>query len=164
MNKGFFPATIFLLGLLWGCSESKSDYQQLLEKEKAYLASADSAARLNRPEIFESAAESYYQTCMTFVKEHPEESKVPEILFGAGEAVLQGKEDPLLAISCFERILREYPESNAASHAMFMEAYVYHNFLIDLPKAKAKYTLFIKKYPDHELVVSAQAELDEIGY
>lgn len=163
MIKPFITITTILLCLLLGCSESQSDYQQLLEKEKAYLAAADSAAKLNRPEIFENASESYYKSCMQFVKEHPKESKVPEILFGAGEAVLQGKEDPLLAISCFEQILNEYPESNAASHALFMEAYVYHNFLIDLPKAKVKYKLFIEKYPDHELVASAQAELDQIG-
>lgn len=68
-----------------------------------------------------------------------------------------------LAIKDFESIVKYYPESEKISDAIFMLGFINANDIKDLDEAKKYYELFIEKFPDHELTVSAKYELENLG-
>ena len=67
------------------------------------------------------------------------------------------------ALTSFNSILEYYPEGEFASKAMFMSGFISANHLENLDEAKKYYEMFIKKYPEHELVDSAKYELETLG-
>ena len=67
------------------------------------------------------------------------------------------------AIEYYERLLREFPDSEHAQMALFMIGYVQSNELRDYNKAKIVYQEFLEKYPNSELAVSVKFELDNMG-
>ena len=67
------------------------------------------------------------------------------------------------ALNSFNSILEYYPEGEFASKAMFMAGFISANHLENLDEAKKYYEMFIKKYPEHELVDSAKYELETLG-
>ena len=76
---------------------------------------------------------------------------------------LNQKEQYADAISNFKKVLEYYPNGNAAPNAMFMIGFIYANNIKDYAEAKKYYTLFKEKYPQHELVKSAEFELQTLG-
>jgi hypothetical protein len=46
---------------------------------------------------------------------------------------------------------------------MFLIGYLYNNELHHLDSAAAAYRRFLEKYPNHEMALSAQFELDNLG-
>ena len=46
---------------------------------------------------------------------------------------------------------------------MFLIGYVYHNELRMLDSAKVAYERFLSEYPNHEMAISAQFELNTLG-
>ncbi len=73
------------------------------------------------------------------------------------------KEQYQEAIQNFEKVLKYYPEGSNASKAMFMIGFIHANNTKNLEEAKKYYTMFIEKYPQHELVSSADYELKHLG-
>ena len=73
------------------------------------------------------------------------------------------KEEFQSAIENYSKIVDYYPEGVNTAKSVFMIAYVYANHLKNYDEAKKYYTLFIEKYPDHDLTQSAQYELETLG-
>jgi outer membrane protein assembly factor BamD (BamD/ComL family) len=67
------------------------------------------------------------------------------------------------AIENFKTILEKYPEGETTAQSTFMVGFIYANSLENLDEAKKYYTLFIEKYPDHDLADDAQYELNNLG-
>ena len=67
------------------------------------------------------------------------------------------------AIETFKILLEEYPNGSTAPKATFMLGFINANSLENLEEAKKYYTLFIEKYPDHDLADDAQYELNTLG-
>ncbi len=74
-----------------------------------------------------------------------------------------GQEGYADAIENFKIILEKYPEGKTTANATFMLGFVNANSLENLEEAKKYYTLFVEKYPDHELADDAQYELNTLG-
>lgn len=74
-----------------------------------------------------------------------------------------GQEAYADAIENFKIILEKFPEGETAAQSTFMLGFIYANSLENLEEAKKYYTLFIEKYPDHELADDAQYELNNLG-
>ena len=68
-----------------------------------------------------------------------------------------------LAIENFKGIVENYPEGKHNAEAMFMLGFINANDIADLEEAKKYYTMFIEKYPEHDLADDAQYELDNLG-
>ena len=68
-----------------------------------------------------------------------------------------------LALKDFESIVKYYPDSAGISDAVFMLGFINANDIKDLDEAKKYYELFIEKFPEHELAVSAKYELENLG-
>jgi outer membrane protein assembly factor BamD (BamD/ComL family) len=67
------------------------------------------------------------------------------------------------AISNFQKVLKYYPQGTNAPNAMFMIGFIYANNTKNFEEAKKYYTMFIEKYPQHELAKSAEFELKNMG-
>jgi len=74
-----------------------------------------------------------------------------------------GKEAYADALENFKIILEEFPEGETTAQSTFMLGFIYANSLGNLEEAKKYYTLFIEKYPDHDLADDAQYELNNLG-
>lgn len=68
-----------------------------------------------------------------------------------------------LAVENFKGIVNNYPEGQHNAEAMFMLGFINANDIVNLEEAKKYYTMFIEKYPQHDLADDAQYELDNLG-
>lgn len=90
------------------------------------------------------------------------ETKSEEVYFQLANEQY-GQEAYADAIENFKIILEKYPEGKTTAKATFMLGFVNANSLENLEEAKKYYTLFVEKYPDHELADDAQYELNTLG-
>ena len=67
------------------------------------------------------------------------------------------------AIANFKKIIEYYPEGENTPKATFMIGFINANDLKKLDEAKKYYTLFLEKYPEHELADDAEYELKTLG-
>jgi len=67
------------------------------------------------------------------------------------------------AAELFKSIYQKFPDSEQSPTGLFMAGFVEANELNDFDSATKTYNLFIEIYPDHELVVSAKEELENMG-
>ena len=67
------------------------------------------------------------------------------------------------AVRLYSRYVSEFADSSQAAKCQFMVAYLYANELDQKEQARTAYTDFIEKYPNSELLQSAQWELEHLG-
>ena len=67
------------------------------------------------------------------------------------------------AIEFYSKVYKEYPDSSQAPNSLFMIGFLKANELEQLDSARYYYNLFIEKYPDNEMAVSAKAEIENLG-
>ena len=67
------------------------------------------------------------------------------------------------AVQNFEKVLKYYAQGSNAPKAMFMIGFIHANNTKNYDEARKYYTMFIEKYPQHELVSSAEYELKTMG-
>ena len=75
----------------------------------------------------------------------------------------QQREDVDTAILHYQRLLKDYPQSQYADDAQFMIAFIYEEYLGDIERARQAYQLVIDNYPDSELANSARHLLPYVG-
>jgi TolA-binding protein len=68
-----------------------------------------------------------------------------------------------LAQKYFTEVYEKYPTSEEAPKSLFLCGFILSNNLRNYDEATTHYKLFLSKYPDHPLAVSAQEELDNMG-
>ena len=74
-----------------------------------------------------------------------------------------GQEAYADAIENFKIIIEKYPEGKTTAKATFMIGFINANSLENLEEAEKYYTLFVEKYPDHDLADDAKYELNTLG-
>lgn len=99
---------------------------------------------------------------MDFADKFPTDSLAPAFLFSAGK-VSMNINDPNLALRNFEKLINQYSTYKFSSDALFLEAYIFENFLSDTTKARVIYSRFLKENPMHDFADDAQASLQNIG-
>ena len=120
-----FVLRFFLIPLVtvvhWGCGGSEpSDLW-----EEAERATAD--------QNMDEAVDAYSE----FVRIYPQHEKAPAALKNWA-AVAQQKGDMQGAITLYERLLDEYPQSDLGDEAQFMIAFIYEEYLNDIEKARGR--------------------------
>lgn len=129
-------------------------------------------------DIYNTAKEKYnsgnyeetLQNYEKLIEEFPQSKYKAEVLFEIGKLYhgqvvksLTKDQNFAKAVENYKKVFKEFPDFNDAPNAMFMTGFVYANELRILDSAKYYYNLFLKKYPDNEMALSAQAELDNLG-
>ena len=130
-----------------GCG-SKSPEEQFAE---AQTAAADSSSRAQAVEGLDAFLEQYPRH-----ESSPEARKLLAVL-------AQQAGDALSAITHYERLLSDYPQSKFAAEAQFMVGYIHEEYLKDFDEARLAYQRVIDNFPDSELAKSARYLLPNVG-
>ncbi|MBU1100331.1 MAG: tetratricopeptide repeat protein [Bacteroidetes bacterium] len=146
--------TIFLLIFVAACSNTTD--KSLYESAKQKITEGDYQAAL--------------ADFKTLSNDFPESNYLAAVKFEMGK-MYQGFVVPNIskseslneAVKFYTDVYESYPDSMQAVNALFMIAFLQANELKNLDAAKDAYVKFIERYPDHELAVSARAELDNLG-
>lgn len=147
--------SLILLALIVGCSAKKTDKELFNEAQK----------NLKEDKIPEAV-----QAFDELVNEYSESNFAPEALSQLA-TIYQNKQVKSLsesenlqkAVEAFKKIHENYPQSEYAPTGLFMAGFINANELQNYDEATKLYEQFLKEYPDHELVPSAQAELNFMG-
>lgn len=138
-----------VMALWWisGCGE---------EKPEDIFAAAEAAAA--DPAQHEQAVQQF----TVFLERFPQHEQAPKALKQLA-MIAQQQGDMRAAISHYDRLLKEYPDSDQADEAQFMIAFIYEEYLQDLDQARLAYQRVIDDYPDSELAASARRLLPNVG-
>ena len=68
-----------------------------------------------------------------------------------------------LAVENFKSIAENYADGVRHAESLFMLGFINANDIKDFDEAKKYYTIFVEKYPQHELADDAQYELENLG-
>lgn len=140
--------------VFWGCSKkSDSDYLKSAEEN------------LKSGKVKEAVAD-----LESFIEDNRESEKAPEAMVNLA-AIYQNKmlgsisekESLEKAAKIYRQVYDDYPNSSQAPKALFMSAFILANELKKLHPAEMTYKLFLEKFPNHELAVSAKEELANLG-
>jgi len=144
---------IFISFIITGCSKSDKGLW-------------DDAVKYQKEQKVTEANNSYEQV----YDKHPESPLAPKALFEIGKLYQSRSVKDMnvvaslnKAVEYYGKIFNEYPNSTEAPKALFMKGFIQSNELQDYPAAKSSFNLFIQKYPNSEMIVSAKAELENMG-
>jgi TolA-binding protein len=140
--------------ILFGCGK---------ESDKGYM---DKAAEEMKDSSITDAVNSYE----TLIKEYPQSDLAPEALYKLA-LIYQNKMDKTLSekeclqksVEVYRNIYDKYPQNKNAAKALFMSGFILANELHNYDKATETYNLFLQKYPDNDLALSAKEELEHMG-
>ncbi len=91
-----------------------------------------------------------------------EKPKTEEELYTIAQEALN-KGNAQEALSYYQQILKDYPQSSNNYKAQFMIGYVYSEQLRDTVKAREAYQKVIEQYPNCDLVESARWMMENTG-
>ncbi len=149
--------SIILIALtIASCDSAKEKLMAEISKGELKLFN-DTTKTLN-PEVSNNVLNNY----LAFADTYKDDTTSAAYLFKAGD-LANGLGRPEEAITIYERLRTTFPDYRKSATALFMQAFIYETSLNDKEKAKAKYKEFIEKYPDHLLVPSAKATLDQLN-
>ncbi len=110
------------------------------------------------PAALDQAGEAY----STFVTQFAQDGRAATALKNWA-AIEQQQGELQGAIALYERLIKEYPESEHGDEAQFMIAFIYEEYLGEPNRARSAYQLVIDRYPDSELAASAKQLLPHVG-
>lgn len=96
-----------------------------------------------------------------YARSLPKDSLAPVYLFRAAD-VARGIGDFPLAITLWGQVNKDYPEYERAPEALFLQGLTAENDRKDKAAAKAYYSDFLKRYPQHPLSKDAKLLLSYI--
>lgn len=150
--KNFSFGVFIVIMLISGCGKNNSELWY-------------EAVDLQNNKKTDDALEKYLE----LVDRFPESYEAPKAMFQI--AVIyhtRGMNQPdqvnlKKAVEYFTNVYEDYPSSKEAPQALFMVGFIQSNDLYNFDEAKKIYSLFLKKYPTHEMRESAQKEIDNMG-
>lgn len=148
-------SVIFLIAILFLSCSKTSDQDYFDQAEKL----------LKENKVNESIT-----SLETLLKEYPESKIAPKAMIQLA-TIYQNQLDKKLsrdktfdkAQKYFREVFDKYPQSEEAPNALFMSSFILANDLRKFDEATAGYKLFLEKFPNSPLAISAQDELDNMG-
>ena len=117
--------------------------------------------------------ENYPETLQEYerlIKEFPETQYRAKALFEIGKLYhgevvksLTKEQNLNKGINYYKKVYNEFPDSAYAPNSLFMIGFILANELQELDSARFYYNKFIASYPDNEMVLSAKAEIENLG-
>lgn len=147
--------------LFFACSGG--DHQNATNELKDSIASMEKNL-FSSPELSVTADKANQMVLLysRFVNENPKDSMAPLFLFKAAE-MFRAVNNGTMANTYYERVIKEYPESEKASVALFLQGFVYENILQDFTLAGKCYQEYLDKFPDGEFAKDAAVLIQNLG-
>jgi len=159
VNIVFF-LSVFGIGIA-GCTLSESpDNLQVMEAHYQSVLNGDGQVDVDTFRDVSSQLSTFY---LDIVQKSPQSDSAPRYLYKAANLNEPNYMNPSRAIQLYQQLIDDYPQSPYRAEALFRLGYLYHNVLMNIPEAKKIFEQFIDTYPEHELVVSARSEIDNLG-
>lgn len=150
---------IFIVFVCVSCESAKEKQIKRIQELEKKLApdSSSSWQQINHP-----IADSVIQAYNDYVDKYPDDTLSAVYLFKSSE-LLMGLQKYNEAVKYLDKICKEHQNSSKAASALFFQAFIFENNLNNIERARQLYTLFIEKYPKHELIESARFSLTNLG-
>ena len=165
MKKYILTSVVFSL-IIFSCTQQKQEEtttasaqpnkEIYLEQVKKYEDQLRSATLLNDT-LGQAAIKAYADYASLF-----DDSLSPEFLFRAAE-VSVGIKAYEKALIYYENLLKKYPNYKHQEEALYLQGFLYDNFLNQDDKAKKVYENVISKYPEHKLAEDSKAAIKNLG-
>jgi len=136
-------------------SDQIAEIEEIMEK--MFEISTNSNMRAQSDSIMEVLNERYDR----FVKENPEHEMAPVYLDNAAN-IARKKKDYKTALEYYNRIVKDYPQSENIVDTKFLIAFVYDAELNNKEKAREQYQAVVDEYPNHILGRNAKARLENL--
>lgn len=123
---------------------SESEYDEMFKRESADVFGTGKNFEINTEKV--SHILSLTESLVISTPKHP---KAVSYLMKAGE-IAKAAQKPGKAIAFYDWIIDLYPENPDTGLALFLKAFTLENDLKKKEEAKAIYTKFLDKFPNHE--------------
>jgi outer membrane protein assembly factor BamD (BamD/ComL family) len=151
----FLITNIVILGFTACTSSKEKQLKFIQENEQKLLSTATQNIQNN------TTANELTKAYEQYAINNLDDKHSAEFLFKSAEihtALKQYNE----AIANYQTIQDKFKQFDKVEESLFLQAFVYENYLQNTVKAKDLYREFIQKYPSHELVDDAQASINFI--
>ena len=148
--------SIFICTLLsfYSCSHDRENYLKEVKSAEDKLKDVTKIDVKNA----NKAISSYTK----FAQYFPGDSLSPGFLFKAAMLAMSCNQYQR-ALGLYDSIYMNYPTFKQAADCIFVQGYIYDNFLKDTAKAHAKYQAVINKFPSDKLAMDAKAAISDLG-
>lgn len=109
----------------------------------------------------EQVAREFLEEAERFVRDHPNDRRAPVTLLQSA-GVCKHLDEWHKSLEYFERVWTEYPTSNAAPQALFLQAFVLDEKFLEKEKALEYYEKYIDMYPSDDFINSAEILINNI--
>jgi tetratricopeptide (TPR) repeat protein len=106
--------------------------------------------------------DSTLQVSQLLLNEYPESQYASWARFGIAESY-RFKDQPREALNNYKLFYEKFPDKQPSALSLFLVGYIYNNNLQIFDSAKVYYTMFLQKYPKHDLVPTVEFELKTLG-
>lgn len=158
---------LFILCLL-SCNNSLDNKQEqekitLPNKEEYKKSVLELESKLRKEQtISDSLGTQMAKAYATFAFTFPQDSLSPFFLFKAAE-VAMAIHQYQQALVYYETICLKYEDFTYITESLYLQGFIYDNYLNNDEKAKTIYLQTIEKYPSHQLSDDAKASIEHLG-
>jgi TolA-binding protein len=161
--------SFILLFAVFACSNEKKNETEA-EREKKPLPKEQyvnhvkameekmRASKMLDAAVANEAIRAYSEFAFSF----PEDSSSADYLFKAGE-VATSIGNYQQALIYYKTINDKYPKFNLVVESLYLQGFIYDNYMNDDNNAREIYTKLIKDYPQHKLAEDAKAAINNLG-
>ena len=167
MKKKIFPFFILLIAACSNNNQEKiesADSIAIQPNKEMYLNQVKSLeSKLRSSEILnDTLAQKVVKAYTDYAYTFEQDSLSPDFLFKAAE-VSMGLKAYDKALIYYRSICEKYPSYSHKVESLFLQGYLYDNFLNDDVKAKQIYEQVIDKYPNAKLAEDAKTAITQLG-
>lgn len=155
MKKILF-LSLMALFILNGCSSPEKKAQKEIASMEKELFNEE--AGLLSPQQTEDIINAY----MDYAERFSGDEKSPEYLFRASD-VSMNMGNFALSLNLLSRVQADYPEFDKVEKCLFLQGFIWENYIGNAEKAKDIYTRFLELYPENEFADDVQLSLKNLG-
>ncbi len=97
-----------------------------------------------------------------FAEENPQHEKAAYCWFEAARLSM-GIDRAAESVSFFDTFIRLNPKNERVPLAVFLQGFIFENYLNDQEQAKQKYEYYLSTFPTHEMASDAEMALKNLG-
>jgi tetratricopeptide (TPR) repeat protein len=112
--------------------------------------------------INKAAAMKFVDASEAFALAAPNDPKAADYLYKGAEVARSMRTMPK-AMSIYDWILEDYPTYEKTPTVMFIKGFIMEQDFKKIEEAKALYTQFLERFPEHQMASSAKFLLDNLG-
>jgi len=149
--------TALLAVLIISCNDHKEETKVAIKAALKNVNASMDAGKLDNAAAYK--ADSIMQI---YINKFPKDTLSADFILKSAQ-LKQMEQRYNDANKLLDKLVTDYPDSKAAPVGLYLNGFIFENNEGLLDKAKSRYELFLKKYPNSELVPSVKASLENLG-